>query len=421
MYRASLDELSVRPSRKVRSAREILWALVSVPMLSGVLACAAGTPAPTTSQLCVPGDQKACACPGQGEGVQVCADDGSRYGVCICTSGSGGNPGNLGTGGSGGGSGGAPGMGGHGTGGTTDAGSPVVDAGDASTALDAPAGTGGAVATDAVGTGGAPAVDGGVTDGAGALDAPGAVDGGAGAADGGSGADAGTDAPIVGVTITPGPTGLVLGSSNVLGVQGSWYAYSDGMGADGSTATGICEAGGGHAVAQCSTVTTPAVGSFLNTGGMMCTSGKVAVVIAGVNDLPDYGHITGAGIGLDLNNSGGAVPVRGVFNATAKHVTGVAFDLDIVALPGLRVEFPTPTTDATSVGAAYWGATSAFPGSPVVAGTNVIRWADVRIPSAVAPAFDPTMIESVLFHVPTTVTAAGPYSFCVSNLRLLTN
>ena len=73
--------------------------------------------------------------------------------------------------------------------------------------------------------------------------------------------------------------------------------------------------------------------------------GKLIIdaVIAGVatvraGGLPDYANITGAGIGLDLNNSGGAVPVRGVFNATTKGVTGVAFDLEIVALPGLRVE-----------------------------------------------------------------------------------
>ncbi len=223
------------------------------------------------------------------------------------------------------------------------------------------------------------------------------------------------------VPITPGPTGLVLGSSNALGVQGPWYAYGDGVGADGPTATGICEARGGHPASACSTIATPAVGSFPNTGGKMCTSGTVALVIAGVNGLPDYANITGAGIGLDLNNSGGAVPVRDVFNATMKGVTGVAFDLEIVALSGLRVEFPTPASDGTSAGAAYWGANVSFGNSPAVAGTNVIRWADVRIPGATPPAFDPTMIESVLFHVPTTIMSSAPYSFCVSNLRLLTN
>jgi hypothetical protein len=272
----------------------------------------------------------------------------------------------------------------------------------------------------ATGAGGAPAVDGAVdvasVDGGG-VDAPGVIDGGATDAV----VDAGLDAPLVSVPITPGPTGLVLGSSNALGVQGPWYAYGDGVGADGTTATGICEARGGHPASACSTIATPAVGSFPNTGGKMCTSGTVALVIAGTNSLPDYANITGAGVGLDLNNSGGAVPVRGVFNTTMKGVTGVAFDLEIVALSGLRVEFPTPASDGTSAGAAYWGANVSFGNSPALAGTNVIRWADVRIPGATPLAFDPTMIESVLFHVPTTIMSSAPYSFCVSNLRLLTN
>ena len=420
MYRASLHELAVRRSRTIRFALRDLATLVCVPMLCGLLGCAAGTPAPTTSQLCVPGEQKACACPGEADGVQVCADDGSRYGECTgCAAGTGGKPGTTGVGGMiVGGSGGAPGTGGRGTGGTTDAGAGSGGAGDAATTVDA-AGTGGATgAAGATGTDGGPVDGAGAVDGGGGIDAPAGADGGAG-----NGGDAGSDVPIVaaGVPITPGSTGLVLGSSNVLGVQGPWYAYADGMGGDGSPATGICEARGGHAAAACSQVATPAVGSFPNVGGKMCTSGTVAMIIAGAGGLPDYANITGAGIGLDLNNSGGAVPVRGVFNATTKGVTGVAFDLEIVALPGLRVEFPTPATDVSSTGAAYWGASASFANSPVVAGTNVIRWADVRIPAAAPPAYDPSTIESILFHVPTTVAAPGPYSFCVSNLKLLTN
>jgi len=418
--RASLDNRLVGPLRKAGSARDSLPALVCALALSATLGCAAGTPAPTMSQVCVPGDQKACACPGLPDGVQVCADDGSRYGACTgCTSATGGSTGTTGAGGSTtvGGSGGAPGTGGRGAGGATDAGSVIGDAGDTSTAVDAPVDNGGAGATGAGGLTGTAGAGGAIVDGGGAVDGSGLVDGGA--LD--SAVEAGSDAGNVGVTITPGPTGLVLGSSNTLGVQGPWYAYGDGVGADGTAATGICEMRGGHLAAACSMIATPAIGSFPNVAGKMCTSGTVAVVIAGTDGLPDYANITGAGIGLDLNNSGGAVPVRGVFNATAKGVTGLSFDLDVVAVPGLRVEFPTRATDGTSAGAAYWGADVSFANSPVVAGTNVFRWADVRIAGAAPPAFDPTMIESVLFHVPTKLTSTGPYSFCVSNLRLLTN
>jgi hypothetical protein len=398
VYRASLDELHVRRS---------LRALARLLMLSGMLGCAAGTAPPTMSQVCVPGDQKACACPGLPDGVQVCADDGSRYGACTgCVTAAGGHTGTTGAGGAitGGGSGGALGTGGSGAGGSTD-GAALPDAGDAAMATDAPAGTDGAGATDAGGSAGAPGADGAVVDGGGTAD---------------GGVDVPSDAGIVGVTITPGATGLVVGSSNSLGVQGPWYAFGDGVGASGTTATGSCERAG-HLPAECSMILTPAIGSFPNTGGRMCTSGTVAVVIVGMNAMFDYGNITGAGIGLDLNNSTVPVPVRGVFNAVAKGVTGVAFDLEIVTLPGLRVEFPTPATDGTSAGAAYWGGNAAFGNSHVVAGTNVLRWADVQIAGPVPTAFDPTKIESILFHVPTNVTSTGPYSFCVSNLRLLTN
>ena len=33
--------------------------------------------------------------------------------------------------------------------------------------------------------------------------------------------------------------------------------------------------------------------------------------------------------------------------------------------------------------------------------------------------FDPTSLEGLQFHVPTVATAAGSYSFCISNLKLL--
>ena len=37
------------------------------------------------AQVCVPGAQVACACPGGSSGVQVCADDGAHLGACQCT------------------------------------------------------------------------------------------------------------------------------------------------------------------------------------------------------------------------------------------------------------------------------------------------------------------------------------------------
>ena len=80
------------------------WLVLSVCVaglagLAGLAGCAKGEhpSVDTVIQSCVPGDQKACACPGGAEGVQICADDGSRYQSCggCPASGSGGGPGAM--------------------------------------------------------------------------------------------------------------------------------------------------------------------------------------------------------------------------------------------------------------------------------------------------------------------------------------
>jgi hypothetical protein len=246
-----------------------------------------------------------------------------------------------------------------------------------------------------------------------------------GAGTGGSGFGAGTGGsgnPGVGVAITPSPSGFVAADTNTLMVTGAWFAYGDGYG-DGGVVGGKCQMAG-HTT--CSVITAPPLppgtAGFPPTAGAMCTSGMVAAVANIVNSnppAPDYSNIFGAGIGLDLNNPGGANG-KGVFNATAKGVTGISFDLDAPPLSGLRVEFPTTKTDGTTAGAEYWGAGPSYPNSPVVAGTNTIHFSpDVKGPGPTATVFDPSVLESIQFHIPTTAAAGASYSFCISNLKLL--
>ena len=72
----------------------------------------------TSSASCVPGDQKACACPGGSSGAQICNDAGTAYGSCFGCAGAGGGAGSLDGGGSGaaagGGASGSAGAGGTG-------------------------------------------------------------------------------------------------------------------------------------------------------------------------------------------------------------------------------------------------------------------------------------------------------------------
>lgn len=231
--------------------------------------------------------------------------------------------------------------------------------------------------------------------------------GGTGGTSGGGGSGGG--ATEQGVTLAVNATGGI-DMDATLGIQGAWYAYGDMV---------DCAAAG-HDPATCSMITMPAGPTYAFsgvTGNKLCTTGTAAKVLNGTSGAADYTSMFGTGIGLDLNNAGGANG-KMPYNATGK-VTGISFDIDMVPLGGLRVELPTP---ATTQGAAYWGG-KANNTSPVKAGHNSFKWADVTGPMYLAtpPAFDPTMILSVQFHIPTNTSAAIPFSYCVSNLKLLTN
>jgi hypothetical protein len=244
----------------------------------------------------------------------------------------------------------------------------------------------------------------------------------------GSGGSSGSGGSGAGVKLMPDNTGWVDGSTNNIGVQGAWYAYGDGTDGMQAMGNGTCQMKGMHPDSACSSITTPVPGSMMfmpsdMATGKMCTSGMVNKVIdiVGMTGMPDYSNIWGAGIGIDLNSPGGGAP-KALYDATAHHVTGISFDIDMVPAPKLRVEVATKPTDGTDAGNNFWGASSSYPPSPVDATkTNVVMWADFKGPKDATLKVDETMIESIQFHVPTVVSAAAPYSFCISNLTLLTS
>jgi len=255
------------------------------------------------------------------------------------------------------------------------------------------------------------------------------------------------------VTLTPDDTGWVdmAADGNTLGVQGSWYPYGDQYGkicpGDAKASGMKCNDpnAGNHPTDQCSSITMPdpTMMSFPNMGGKMCTAGTIAKipnVVGGTS--PDYSNVWGAGIGLDIAAAmaADACDAKGTFDAKAKHVVGIKFDIDNVPSAGLRVEFPVPNTDGTQNGSAYWGADKGFSvasGKFVKSGTNTIYWdptgllgldpdptnpmsQPVVVPgSTPGMPLDQTAIESIQFHVPATTSATSDYSFCISNLKML--
>src|SRR5688500_14205373 len=101
-----------------------------------------------------------------------------------------------------------------------------------------------------------------------------------------------TGAPVgMKVAVMPDTTGWVDKTGNTVMIQGAWYSYGDQT---------DCVAAG-HQASECSKITMPLEGPFMNTGGKMCTSGTAAKVLNNAAAMPDYTGMWGAGIALDLN------------------------------------------------------------------------------------------------------------------------
>jgi hypothetical protein len=234
------------------------------------------------------------------------------------------------------------------------------------------------------------------------LSACGSSDSGNGDGNNGGGGSGGTTSGGD-VMLVPSADGWIdaMDAGNTIGVQGAWYPYGDAYG------EAKCINVGMHTADQCSVITTPDpnTSGFPNTGGMMCTAGTIAQVIAGPDGMPDYSNIWGAGIGLDLNS-----------------ITGISFKLDQKPLTGLRVEFPMPATEGAADGSDYWGAgqTGTYPPSPVAVGVNVVKWDQVQGPRATSTPFDPTQMLAIQFHAPAATSSSGTYAFCISELTFLT-
>jgi hypothetical protein len=224
-----------------------------------------------------------------------------------------------------------------------------------------------------------------------------------------------------------GPTGYI-DDSAVSGIVGAWYGYGDMWGANGAP-PGNCQTLGMFMDAQCSSITFPmppmldaaVVAPFPpNAMGAMCLTGTAAKVI-NRGTSPDYSDIFGIGIGLDFNNMGGT---KLAWDAQAAHVTGFSFDITGVPAGGIRVEFPTVQTVngfqdsyaiiVTSDGQ-YQADLTTMNGDPHRLMPSFVPPTGMR-----EPAFDPTQLLSIQFHVPTNTTAAIPVPMmCVSNLAAI--
>jgi len=229
--------------------------------------------------------------------------------------------------------------------------------------------------------------------------------------------------PTPAIPLVTAPDGWI--APNAAGVMGQWWAVGDNYVVQGSSASPTCPAAG-FSTADCSTITTPSQGTpFVPdpNGNGMCTSGTAAPVLNGTDGLPAYSAIWGNIIGFSLAepnpdpNPGTVYP----YDASAHGITGFAFDIDAVP-PGQNLRVTFATVENTN-DAAYWGGATSNASPISVGGHYEMRWPEIGGPFYVTnpPPFDPTQLVFISFHVLTNPVEAVPYSFCISNIALLTN
>ena len=212
-----------------------------------------------------------------------------------------------------------------------------------------------------------------------------AAAGSAGAATAGTGGALGAGGAVstcVGVPLTPNATGYVALASNSLGINGSWFEYSDCVDLK---------------QVNCSTVTQPPAMSFPNTGGKLCTSGTTSTAA----------NAWGAGIGLELNDASGQQP----YDTVAHGVKGFCFTLSGATIPaGLRVAFTTQSNQDNP-----WFSAVSTPGQHSVLFSQIAQasWEKTM-------AWEPTKVMLVQFQIPASTTAALPWDFCIEGFTAIT-
>jgi hypothetical protein len=242
-------------------------------------------------------------------------------------------------------------------------------------------GTGGSATSVPSGTGG----DQSASPGGGAGPSSGGATAGGGAT-GGAMLPAGSSA----VPLTVDPTGWVDKGGNTVGIQGPWYSYDD------------CT----DSPMSCTMNHVPGTGAFANMDGKMCTKGTTVPVKAEA----DFSKQWGAGIALDLNNSGGMDAMKLPYDATAAHVVGFSMTITGTA-PGLRVNITSKAA----------GNDSHFV-TAMVGGANTVLFSKAQQGSWVKTktALDPTMLLAIQFQIPTVMSKAVDFDFCVEGLAAIT-
>jgi hypothetical protein len=255
-------------------------------------------------------------------------------------------------------------------------------------------GLGGTGQTGVAGTGGAPAVptggSGGAPAAAGAGGAP-ASAGGTGGVAGTGGTGGGAIPTGTGNLLMHDATGWVAGTTNGVGVQGSFHTISD---ADG-TPPGD---------------TTLTLGDMAASPTRACVSGTASQVQTPAGGMADYTRYWGGGLGLNLADPGGGV---GPMPWTRGTVTGFSFTVTGTTIPAaLRFQATTPAGGTT------YCLNDTAPGANTVTFGSLVSECYNMTPGPALPTT--TALQSLQWQVVTNTTATVPFDFCIENLTAIT-
>jgi len=177
--------------------------------------------------------------------------------------------------------------------------------------------------------------------------------------------------------------GWVAGSTNGVGIQGSFHTYSD--------ATGNPPG-----------VTTIAIDD-LTMPTRTCVSGTASAV----PDATGYGQFWGGGLALNLSDPGGGLPPAAWDRGT---VTGFSFTVTGPTVPaGFRFQ-----ASVSEAGPVYCGNIVAGPNS-VTLGTLVTECYQ----AGGTPLPATTAFQSIQWQVVTVLDTPTPFDFCIENLTAL--
>jgi hypothetical protein len=194
-----------------------------------------------------------------------------------------------------------------------------------------------------------------------------------------------------GIAITPDAMGHVAAGTNSLGINGSFFTYSDCKDLK-STMNGV----------GCSDILPdPSAGAFANVGGKICTSGMTSTVTGA----------WGAGVGFELNDVMGQQP----YDTMMHGVKGFCFLLSGNTIPStsLRVAFTTKDNNDN----AYF--------EPVTTpGMHTVLFSDPTFAQGswvtTKSAWEPTLVVLMQFQIPSATAAPVPFDFCIEGLTAVT-